>query len=125
MSKSSIPWRSAVFAVLLGAGLAPAAQCAPSPDTAVVAQGEKIARQLCPACHVVAKDQEFAPILRQPTPSFAQIAQRPDTTAASLQRFITATHWDERSIPMQMPNPGLSKAELRAVTAYILSLRTP
>lgn len=120
--------RIAALVALLGfciAGIASASAETPPASKAVVARGEKLARLLCPACHVVAADQEFRPILRQQTPSFAEIAGRPDTTAQSLQRFITTTHWDEYKIPMQMPDPGLSKAELTAVTAYILSLRKP
>ncbi len=100
------------------------AQSAPAAKSAAI-RGEHIARQLCTACHVVAADQEFPPILRQPTPSFPDIANRPGITAASLRQFISSTHWDEKTIPMQMPSPGLSQAELGAVSAYILSLRKP
>ena len=123
----SAAFRRLIAAVLLGVCVAGAGVSAETPaaSKAVVARGEKVARLLCPACHVVAADQEFAPILRQQTPSFAEIASRPDTTSQSLQRFITTTHWDEDKIPFHMPSPGLSKAELTAVTAYILSLRKP
>jgi mono/diheme cytochrome c family protein len=91
----------------------------------VVARGEHLARLICSACHVVAVDQEFPPLLRQPTPSFSEIANRPDTSAKSLQKFISTTHWDEKTLPMHMPNPMLTDEQLRAVTRYILSLRKP
>jgi len=36
--------------------------------------------------------QEHPPMLRPPAPPFAEIAQRPDTTEASLTKFIATTH---------------------------------
>jgi hypothetical protein len=65
-----------------------------------------------------------APIRMQLAPSFAEIANRPGVTAASLQRFIVSTHWDTDALPMTMPNPMLTPDEARAVSHYILSLRT-
>jgi cytochrome c553 len=122
------PMRIAIqMAVVLccAAGMASALAQSATAGKSVVTRGEQLSKLLCPSCHVVATNQEFAPILRQPTPSFTEIANRPDTSVASLQRFISTTHWDEKTIPMQMPNPGLSKEEMKAVTAYILSLRKP
>ncbi len=58
------------------------------------------------------------------TPSFFEIANRPDTTERSLRHFIMTTHWDERTIPMTMPNQELTAEQLKAVAHYILSLRT-
>jgi mono/diheme cytochrome c family protein len=92
---------------------------------ASVARGDQLVRLLCPSCHVVADNQEFPPILRQKTPSFKELANRQETTAKSLQKFLSTTHWDEKAIPMQMPNPGLKREEMQAVTDYILSLRKP
>jgi len=92
---------------------------------ASVAQGEHIARTICAACHIVASDQDFPPLLRQPAPPFAEIANRPDTSEKTLRRFITSTHWDERTLPMTMPNPELTVDQTRAVSRYILSLRGP
>ena len=89
----------------------------------LAAQGEHIARAICAACHVVASDQDFPPLLRAPAPPFAEIANRPGTTDKSLRHFISATHWDERTLPMTMPNPQLTGAQATAVTQYILSLR--
>jgi len=93
-------------------------------STPELARGEHIARLICSACHVVAVDQEFPPLLNQPTPSFAQIANRPETTAQSLQRFVTTTHWNAGELPLTMPNPMISKADAQAVARYIVSLRT-
>ena len=93
------------------------------PESASVARGEHIARLICSACHVVAKDQEYPPILDTPGPSFFDISNRPDTTQRSLRHFITTTHWDTRTLPMAMPNPMLTPEDTRAVAQYIVSLR--
>lgn len=102
----------------LPAGEAPAAD-------ALRAQGEQLAREVCSACHVVAADQQFPPLLRQPAPPFAEIANRPGMNETALRRFITATHWDEKTVPMTMPALGFTPEQTRAVARYILSLRTP
>lgn len=39
------------------------------PATPEAARGEHIARLVCSACHLVAQDQEYPPILVQPAPS--------------------------------------------------------
>jgi len=95
------------------------------PSDPVRARGEQIAREICAVCHVVAADQEFPPLLREPTPSFSEIANRPTTTARGLQRFITKTHWDEHSLPMSMPDPMMLPEQMIAVSHYIMSLRAP
>ena len=101
---------------------ADAAARPPAPDP-VRARGEHIARLICATCHVVAADQEFAPTLDQPTPSFSDIANRPGMTAAAIQKFVTSTHWDRKQLPMTMPNLQLTGDEALSVATYILSLR--
>ena len=86
-------------------------------------RGEEIARALCSACHVVSSDQEFPPLLAKPAPSFRDIANRPGSSASGLEHFIATTHWDVESVPMTMPNPGLSEADTAAVVSFILSQR--
>jgi mono/diheme cytochrome c family protein len=112
--------------VVLCAGVAALAAryaAAGVPTTPDLARGEHIARLICSACHVVAANQEYPPILTRPAPSFTEIANRPGVSAESLQHFIVNTHWDVDKLPMAMPNPMLSKDEVRAVSRYILSLR--
>jgi mono/diheme cytochrome c family protein len=121
-----IPLRAAALALaaaLLCALCTPRVSAAGVPTTPELAHGEHIARLVCSACHVVATDQEYPPLLNQATPTFADIANRPGVTAESLQRFITNTHWDVDKLPMSMPNPMLTRAEAQAVARYILSLR--
>jgi mono/diheme cytochrome c family protein len=89
----------------------------------VLARGEQIARQICSVCHVVAANQEYPPMLGAPTPSFIEIAHRPQTTAKGLQAFLKTTHWDDKTIPTGMPNPMLMPDQAAAVARYIMSLR--
>ena len=114
--------------LLILAGLAATAStfaAVASPANGLTAkEGELVARRTCSYCHVVADDQTTPPMLRQPTPSFRQIANDPQTTAESLKKFITTTHWDLRTLPMTMPNPMLLNDEYDQVVAYVLSLRT-
>jgi len=87
--------------------------------------GEELALGRCSLCHVVSSDKRYRPSLDQKTPSFEQIANDPATTPKSLHRFITTTHWDDKSIPMTMPEQMLDADEAADVVSYILSLRKP
>jgi mono/diheme cytochrome c family protein len=86
-------------------------------------RGQHIAQLVCSACHVVARDQEFPPILRPPAPSFEEIANRPDMSLRTVQRFVLQTHWDTKTLPMQMPAQMLPKSDTTAVARYVLSFR--
>jgi hypothetical protein len=68
-------------------------------------------------------NKSWPPILKNVTPSFCEIANRPDTTTRSLARSVTHTHWDEESSPYKMPDPMLNPDQTRAVSQYILTLR--
>jgi mono/diheme cytochrome c family protein len=89
-----------------------------------VERGRAIANNVCWACHEVAADQEFSPILREPGPDFRAIAKRPDVSMESLTAFLRSTHRMEGK-SYGMPNPRLSDGMVREVVSYILSLRTP
>lgn len=110
-------------ALLCGLICVPAPASPPHVDPAVVARGEHLARIICAQCHVVADDQRAPLQLRESTPSFREIANRPGTSPKSLRHFIAKTHWDMQTLPMTMPNPELTHEQVRAVTQYILSLR--
>jgi mono/diheme cytochrome c family protein len=101
-----------------------AAASAPSARSANAARGEHIARRVCSACHIVASDQEFEPILEPPAPSFSDIAKRPGTTAKTIRHFVMTTHWDTNAIPMKMPDLMLLPEDASAVSAYIMSLKS-
>jgi mono/diheme cytochrome c family protein len=90
---------------------------------AQVRRGEEIAQLLCSACHVVAAHQEYPPLLEDPAPSFKSIANRPQVSEAALRHFVATTHWDQKTIPLTMPNPGLTPWDIKAVIRYVLSLK--
>ena len=75
--------------------------------------GRSLAVRWCMACHVVEPEQSKA---TDSAPSFRAIAARPDTTARSLDRYLSAGH-------TLMPDFLLSSQERDALVAYILSLR--
>jgi mono/diheme cytochrome c family protein len=110
-----------VVSAWLATGSATLAKAEDSQDS--IAAGRQLALQVCSVCHVVAPNQEFAPGLEQRTPSFEDIANKPDMSAEFLRKFITTTHWDEKTIPMTMPNPMLTDEQITQVSSYILSLR--
>ena len=91
-------------------------------EAAQVQRGREIADRVCWVCHVTGPDQEFSPILRAPGPDFRAIAERPDTTPASLTAFLHTAHRTEDK-PYTMPNPGLSDEMISAVVSYIMSLK--
>jgi len=117
--KNQTHWLAVVCCLWLQTSVA-----APPPTRPnLVRRGRQVAELVCGACHLVIKDQEFPPFLKVHTPSFYEIATQPGINPGTLRRFITTTHWDEKSIPMTMPNQELTPEELSAVVAYILSLR--
>jgi len=87
-----------------------------------VSKGRHLAIMLCTACHVAAPDQPYAPTLSPPAPSFESIAQRAETNSDSLRKFLTTTHQGLDN-PKGMPDPVLADSQIRAISAYLLSLR--
>ncbi|MGP0091649.1 MAG: c-type cytochrome [Xanthobacteraceae bacterium] len=77
-----------------------------------IAAGQRIAEQWCSACHKinVASTGGLAP-------SFPEVANLPSTTALSLKVFLRTSH-------KRMPNVQLTQAQIDAVVAYILSLKS-
>ena len=91
-------------------------------DVAAVKRGRFVAEVICSTCHVI-PDQRFPRALLRPTPSFEEIANRPDLTPGALHEFLGTTHWDMKTLPMTMPDFMLSEKEKGDVIAYIHSLR--
>ncbi len=113
-----------VAASLIGGFRAHAQSSTPAGPSGDAVAGRQVALNVCSACHVVAPDQEPPPLLRDAAPSFADIANRPSVTAASLQRFITTAHATLQN-PRGMPNPQLTDGQTADVVAYLMSLRRP
>ena len=92
-------------------------------ETGDPVEGHRLGIKICAFCHVVAADQEFAPALSKPAPSFQAISNKRGTTAESLQKFISTTHLTIAE-PANMPNPQLTEDQVYDLVSYILSLRS-
>jgi mono/diheme cytochrome c family protein len=79
-----------------------------------LANGETLARKLCVGCHVVDSGADKIP--QADVPSFQAIADRPNQTTESLTTWLLAPH-------APMPDPHLSRTEIRDLAGYIASLR--
>jgi cytochrome c1 len=77
---------------------------------------------LCYECHIAARDQAHPPTRDPPAPSFVSVAQRKEVSAESLEHFLKTTHKGMDN-PKGMENPGLADFQVKAIVAYILSLR--
>jgi mono/diheme cytochrome c family protein len=108
---------TALLAMLAGAMAATASAQQPTHRSAVQ-EGHRLALSKCDVCHIVAADQEFRPLLSNYAPSFYDVANRPGTTAESLEAFLARPHSYEN-----MPSPDLTPAQVVGVVSYILSLR--
>ena len=86
-------------------------------------EGHRLVLKICSACHVVASDQQNAPLLHHPAPDFETIAARPGISAPPLQLFILTTHLDIGP-PEKMPNPQLTEDQAADIASYIASLRS-
>ncbi len=80
-----------------------------------VENGNKLARMLCVACHLIGEPAN-APVPSD-VPSFPSIANRPNQSTDHLQTWLTKPH-------PPMPNINLTRMEIRDLAGYILSLRT-
>lgn len=100
----------AIRRMVLGAlvALQPAAALAQD-----VGNGELIAKTWCAGCHAAQSPRLGG---KNTAPSFMAIAEMNTTTNASLIVFLSTPH-------ARMPNYNLTHAEIRDVSAYILSLR--
>jgi mono/diheme cytochrome c family protein len=97
--------RTLLGLVLLGVGLSQAAFAAD------VANGEKLAKRWCAACHVVAADQKSGNTQVAP---FSAIAKVPNFDAAKLALYLLTPH-------PKMPDMSLSRSEAADLAAYIVS----
>lgn len=100
-----------------------AAQNAGAAEPGDPAAGHHVAMSLCSVCHDTGPDQTQPPMRLTPSTPFAEIANRPGTTTDSLMRFLATTHWDMKSLPMAMPDFGLTDKQRADAAAYIISLR--
>jgi cytochrome c len=108
---SSIGWMCGLVSVLCVAAFAASVRAQSAPKN--VAVGQRLASEHCARCHVAVLNGEAG---WTDAPSFAAIANRPQTTAAKLSAFIQQPH-------MHMLDLPLPPVQANAVAAYIISLR--
>jgi mono/diheme cytochrome c family protein len=75
------------------------------------ANGEKLAKRWCAACHVVATDQKSGNTQVAP---FSTMAKEPGFDAARLALYLLLPH-------PKMPDMNLTRNEAADLTAYIVS----
>jgi len=115
--------RLAMAAVLgaLASALAQSARAEEPSGADDISAGRALSLKVCAACHVVSPDQEMAPFLRPPAPTFRAIANRPGMTAESVRHFLSGTHRGPAE-PGKMPNPSLTEDQVRQTAAFLMSL---
>ena len=97
-----------ISGLVLLAAIAALSQAAAAAD---VANGERLAKRWCAACHVVATDQKSGNTQVAP---FSAIAKVPDFDAAKLALYLLLPH-------PKMPDMSLSRSEAADLSAYIVS----
>jgi mono/diheme cytochrome c family protein len=99
------PALAAAIALLAAASTAAAAPADP-------AQGEKLAKRWCAACHIVDAGQKQG---ADNVPAFASIARTPGFSAEKIAQFLMDPH-------PKMPDMQLTRDEAADLGAYIASL---
>ena len=77
--------------------------------------GQALARKLCVACHLIENATDG--VTQADVPSFSAIANRPNQSVEALTNWLMAPH-------APMPDPHLTRKEIRDLTGYIIFLRT-
>ena len=76
--------------------------------------GKEIAGKLCVGCHVIEKSSSGN--THADVPSFSSIANRPNQSVEALSGWLMAPH-------APMPDPHLTRTEIRDLAGYIVSLK--
>ena len=97
-----------ILGMLAALALTPAAAQEPVGDPAA---GQKLASQLCTACHIVGTERGGSDV----APPFPVIAKEPDMTLTELHAWIGPAH------PM-LPNLALTPKQVADINAYLDSL---
>lgn len=91
------------------------------PSKLTAGMGHDLAQRICSSCHLIEPGQTNPPD-HVGGPSFQTVADRPDTTEATLDHHLRTTK-HSRIVPLSMPNPKLTPDQENKVVDYILSLR--
>ena len=100
--------RRKISGLLLLAGVTTLPQAVLAADTA---NGERLAKRWCAACHVVSADQKSGNTQVVP---FSAIAKLPDFDAGKLALYLLLPH-------PKMPDMNLSRKEAADLAVYIMS----
>jgi mono/diheme cytochrome c family protein len=93
----------------VAAGLVVAFALTTGPAAADPANGERLARRWCAACHVVASDQRQA---SADAPPFATIARAPDFSVGKIALYLLDPH-------PKMPEMALTRREAADIADYM------
>ena len=97
-----------------------AAACAD--DARNIREGKELAMTVCSPCHVIAPQPSQQPAPPPPGPSFEEIAKGSKASPETLRIFLLSTQ-SNVGHPGGMPNPKLTEAQIRLISAYLSSLR--
>lgn len=110
--------RTWITILLLAGVLASAPLLAPAPARSQalgdVVAGERLAREVCAACHAVEKGDTRVSF--EGAPSFQRVANDPSASEVSLRVFLRTPH-------KTMPDLILTQQQTDDIVTYILSLR--
>jgi mono/diheme cytochrome c family protein len=85
------------------------------PKASDLTGGKTIAAKLCVGCHLI--DKSAGGAMPADVPSFPSIANRPNQSIDALTNWLIAPH-------APMPDPHLTRKEIRDLAGYIFSLKT-
>lgn len=111
-----------VFGLVATAAVAACPARATETEQALIANGRALALSVCGPCHVVSPGQPSEPLLKNPGPSFDQIANSDTADADSLRIFLSSPHANIGP-HARMANPRLEDYQIERLVAYIMSLR--
>ena len=111
-----MPWRKlsvrialALLVIILGMLL-----FCPKAHSQDVHRGERLAKTWCVSCHHV--DSNGPELRNEAVPSFSSIANDLTNSQRSLETYLNSSH-------PRMPAYGITRAQVRDLAAYIMSLR--
>jgi mono/diheme cytochrome c family protein len=87
----------------------------PESTVPVPEDGAAVAQKLCVGCHIIEGGEKSA--VQADVPSFSAIADRPNQSFDALSAWLMKPH-------APMPDPHLSRKEVRDLAGYILTLKS-
>jgi mono/diheme cytochrome c family protein len=87
----------------------------PESTEPVPEDGAAVAQKLCVGCHIIEGGEKAA--VQADVPSFPAIADRPNQSFEALSNWLMKPH-------APMPDPHLSRKEVRDLAGYILTLKS-